>query len=90
MFKPFECILIVSVVISLVNADPKRVKYNKVVVDTIKNDFTLIKTNNLASNQEQKILIAVIVKNHAHSLPTFLATLETLDCPNLSGKCDLW
>ena len=28
------------------------------------------------------ILVSVIVRNHAHSLPTFLATLETLKCPN--------
>lgn len=39
---------------------------------------------------DPKILIAVTVKDHGYSLPTFLATLETLECPNVANKCDLW
>ncbi len=37
-----------------------------------------------------KILIALRIKDNSYSLPTFLATLETIKCPSESGKCDLW
>jgi hypothetical protein len=44
-----------------------------------------------------KVLLAIKIKNHAHSLPTFLATLETLNCPQrttedkeVTNKCHLW
>ena len=70
-----------------VNADPKRVKYNKVNVISNKKEYVVEKYQ---ENQEnRKILVAITVKNHAHSLPTFLATLETLECPTVNQKCDL-
>jgi hypothetical protein len=37
-----------------------------------------------------KVLLAIKIKNHAYSLPTFLATLERLECPTENKKCDLW
>jgi hypothetical protein len=36
------------------------------------------------------ILVAIKVKNQEYSLPTFLATLETLKCSNKKNKCDIW
>ena len=91
-FKQRVCILFfVAVFSSLVKAEPQRVKYTKIVVDTNKNDFTLVKDEAVPSGDTiKKILIAIVVKNHAHSLPTFLATLETLECPSTTKKCDLW
>lgn len=42
------------------------------------------------SEKDPQILVSVIISNNAHSLPTFLKTLETLTCPNKKQKCDLW
>ena len=72
-----------------VNCNPKRVKFNDVVLTENKAEFKIIK-NSQDENPNQKILISVLIKNNAYSLPTFLATLETLKCPNLNKKCDLW
>ena len=79
-----------ALVFSQINAEPKRVKFNKVVVDHTLKEFTVTKSDDsLLDVPPQRILLAVLVKNHAYSLPTFLATLETLDCPTLSRKCDI-
>jgi len=72
-------------------ADPKRVKYKRVVADYEKNEFSILKNeDDELSENDRKILVAIVVKNHAYSLPTFLASLETLECPSLNKKCDLW
>jgi hypothetical protein len=39
---------------------------------------------------ENGILVAIIVKNQAYALPTFLTSLERLKCPNTKGKCNLF
>ena len=70
-----------------VNGDPKRVKFNKIVVDYGNQVYSIEKHQKHDLNV--KILISIVVKNHAHSLPTFLATLETLKCPTFNRKCDL-
>ena len=73
-------------------ADPKRVNYKRVVADYEKNEFSILnneKDDELSEN-DRKMLVAISVKNHAYSLPTFLASLETLECPSLNKKCDLW
>lgn len=70
-----------------VNGQPERVKFKKVVRQS-DGAYSLESDSNEFPNH--KILLAVTVKNHQHSLPTFLATLESLECPNMDKKCDLW
>ena len=43
-----------------------------------------------SDNSNTNLMIALYVNNHAYSLPTFLATLESLKCPNKNSKCHLW
>lgn len=73
--------------ISLVKCEQQRVKFRKIITQ---NGSFKIDEDDGTSMKNLKILLAVIVKNHEHSLPTFLATLETLKCPNADKKCDLW
>lgn len=68
------------------NSQPVRIKFKKV----IRQDGSFSVENDEKIKSELKILIAVTIKDHKHSLPTFLATLETLECPNQDKKCDLW
>lgn len=68
------------------NSQPVRVKFKKV----IRQDGSFSVENDEKIESESKILVAVTIKDHQHSLPTFLATLETLECPNQDKKCDLW
>lgn len=68
------------------NSQPVRVKFKKV----IRQDGSFSVENDEKIDTEFKILIAVTIKDNQHSLPTFLATLETLECPNQDKKCDLW
>ena len=75
--------------INYVTCNPKRVKFSDVIFTDNKAEFKIVK-NSQDENPNQKILIGVLIKNHAYSLPTFLATLETLKCPSLNKKCDLW
>lgn len=42
------------------------------------------------SSKNWRFLIAVNIKDNSYSLPTFLATLEEIECPNEKKKCDLW
>lgn len=42
------------------------------------------------SNKNSRFLISVYIKDNSYSLPTFLATLEKIQCPNEKNKCDLW
>ena len=86
LYKIIFCLTLFT--LSQVKADPKRVKYKEVVVDSVKNEFNF-KNNEKFSNQ-QRILISILINNHAHSLPEFLASLEKLECPTLNKKCDLW
>ena len=46
---------------------------------------------------ERRFLVAAHIKDHSYALPTFLATLEELNCgenantnTNKKKKCDLW
>ena len=92
--KLFRYILLILVICSQigiknVNCEPKRVKFKQISINSNRDGFTLIQ-NNDDYNPNQKILIGVIIKNHEYSLPTFLASLETLKCPNAMNKCDLW
>lgn len=94
MTQIFIKMLILASAISLswtvVHADPKRVKYKKVIAFPEKNEYSIYKDVESLSANGLKILVAIVVQNHSHSLPTFLASLETLDCPTLNKKCDLW
>ena len=85
----FIIFLIIVVYINLTNVtcDPERVKFNKISVDYDNQIYSIEKDQEHQSTR--RILLSVSVKNHAHSLPTFLATLETLDCPSVDKKCDL-
>ena len=85
----FIIFLIIVVYINLTNVtcDPKRVKFNKISVDYGNQIYSIEKDKEHQSTR--RILLSVSVKNYAHSLPTFLATLETLDCPTVDKKCDL-
>ena len=92
--KLFKYILLIFVICSQigiqnVKCEPKRVRFNQISINENRNGFTVIK-NNDDYNPNQRILIGVIVKNHEYALPTFLASLETLKCPNYMNKCDLW
>lgn len=79
-------ILILLISLGLIQSQPQRVKFQKVLTEN--GEISLEK--DAESSSELRILIAVIVKDHQHSLPTFLATLETFECPNKIKKCDLW
>ena len=72
------------------NADPKRVKYKKIIASPDTNEYSVLESEDSLNEHGQKILIAILVQNHAHSLPVFLASLETLECPTSNKKCDLW
>lgn len=61
-----------------------------VVSERVRVAFRPIGASTSPRVQDARVLVAVKIRNHAYSLPTFLATLETLRCPNLSKKCDLW
>jgi hypothetical protein len=52
------------------------------------NDQTFTLLSNAPTNPQ--ILVTVIIRNNAYSLPTFLRTLETIKCPNAENRCDLW
>lgn len=65
---------------------PRRVKFSQVIVNVSNNTFTLEKN----ASHDSRVLIAVTIKNNAYSLPTFLATLENIKCPNSNNKCNLW
>ena len=56
--------------------------FNKVAVDRKTQTFKIL--------HDPKILVAVTIRNNSYSLPTFLGTLETLQCKNVKNKCDLW
>lgn len=71
------------------NAHPRRVKFKQVILNHVDKTFNL----NITDNDDEsvsRVLVAITVKNHAYSLPTFLATLETLKCPGENKKCHLW
>ncbi len=68
------------------NAQPRRVKFSQVIVNPTNKTFTLEKN----VSEDFRVLIAITVKNNAYSLPTFLATLESIKCPSLNNKCHLW
>lgn len=64
------------------------IRYKKV---NIKSDGSFSLDDELQNEMKNfRYLIAVTIKNNAYSLPTFLATLENLKCPNENKKCDLW
>ena len=64
----------------------QRIKYKD--LKYYSSDLTVASTDDDAENYN--IMIAFNVNNQAYSLPTFLATLETLKCPNKNSKCHLW
>ena len=65
-----------------------RVEFKSVVVSNQQQTDPLTPAEKKLSSK--KILVAIVVKNNIHSFPTFLASLESLKCPNKKGKCDLW
>jgi hypothetical protein len=67
--------------------DPKRVKFKRIVVDYGNQVYSRVHYQEQEPNQ--RILVSILIKNHAHALPKFLATLETLECPTYNKKCDL-
>jgi hypothetical protein len=73
--------------ISLTTCERERVKFRAVRSgDDLNGGEAMLK-----DDTKLRVLLAIKIKNHAHSLPTFLATLETLKCPSEgSQKCDLW
>ena len=68
-------------------AQRQLVQFKRVIVNEENDSFTLEKPKETLKN---KVLVAIIIKDNAYSLPTFLATLETLKCPTKNKKCDLW
>ena len=90
-FKYLLILVCLQISINNIICEPKRVKFNQILINANRDGFTLIKNNDdYDYDPMQRILVAVIVKNHEYSLPTFLGTLETLKCPNSMNKCDLW
>lgn len=77
-------ILLISLICLQIRSEPQRVKFKNPNKDSSKN------ASNDYPIEQSKILIAVRIKDHSYSLPTFLATLETLKCPSQKNKCDLW
>lgn len=84
--KIIFAIVFITTSLDLIQTQPQRVKFKKVLRENEK--YAL--EDAAESLGDLRILIAIIIKNHQHSLPTFLATLETLECPNKIKKCDLW
>ncbi len=68
------------------NAQQIRMQFKKVIVDYQNKTFKI--ESPVLNELENKILVTIIVKNNAYSLPTFLSSLEQLKC--LNKKCDLW
>lgn len=81
-------ILLISMFMIELNGQPTRIKFKQVIQKENEGTFSI---ENTSQNKEnQKILIAITIKDNQYSLPTFLATLETLKCPTENKKCDLW
>lgn len=68
-----------------VENQPQRVQFKK-----IEGGKYATENGDEYKRDDLKILIAITIKDNQYSLPTFLATLETLECPNKDKKCDLW
>jgi hypothetical protein len=81
-------IFLISLTYFKVSSEPQRVKFKTLIKDSSTN--TSSSENSDYPIEQAKILIAVRIKDHSYSLPTFLATLETLKCPSRKNKCDLW
>lgn len=78
-----KLIFFIFILKSTLDSCESRVDFKNVVSNDPKSDPN--------SNDSKKILLAIQVKNHIHSFPTFLATLESMKCPNKkTDKCDLW
>ena len=77
--------LIILLTLACINGERQRVKFKSVRTSSVEKSIeNEVKT-------ELRVLVAIKIKNHAHALPTFLASLETLKCtPSASQKCDLW
>lgn len=80
-------VILLVLIVGLAKANPRRVKFNSIVPS--EKSFKVIKPD-LNDIGNQTVLIALTIKNHAYSLPTFLATLEKIKCKNSKSKCDLW
>lgn len=84
----------VSIVVCFLSAikwvenQQQRVNFKRVVSDG-QGKYTIEQVDEV-KRDDLKIVIAITVKDNQYSLPTFLATLETLECPNKDKKCDLW
>jgi len=68
----------------LMNQSPKHQWFSTVIVDHNINTHYL---NKLDTNLMPVVLVAIQIRNHSYALPTFLKTLESLDCQ--SKRCDL-
>lgn len=89
--KIFSCFLLIlgCFLIEKISVKCERISVFKKV--TIQENGSIALVDELHENlQKSRFLIAVTVKDNSLSLPTFLATLEEIECPNSNKKCDLW
>ena len=81
-------VAIVAVEALLVSAGQSDVR-RRVQFRSVKNASGSLQTPSSIVVSRERTLIAVVVRNQAYALPTFLATLERLKCSE-EVKCSLW
>jgi hypothetical protein len=91
----FSILLILTFCFNLIHTERQRVKFKTVLQNHENRSYSIEENSKKDQDKSEpndiiKVLVAIDIKNYAYSLPTFLATLETLKCPSSTKKCDLW
>jgi hypothetical protein len=80
-------LLTITILLGIISSNAQRIQFKD--LNHYTSNLSIISTNDEIENKNN-IMIALHINNHVYSLPTFLATLETLKCPNPNSKCHFW
>lgn len=81
-------LLIIIIISEISLAESEHVKFAQVLRNTANKSFSIVRDE--LNTTQLRVLVAITIKDNAYSLPTFLASLESLKCPNANKKCHLW
>lgn len=87
-FIHFGAIFVLSLMYTSIQSEPQRIKFSDVARNVTNKTFTI--ERKVSDDSKNRVLVAVVVRDQAYALPTFLATLEAIKCPNPNQKCHLW
>lgn len=87
IFEKYNLFIIIFCEFLFVNAAP-RIKFKELT--SYSSNFSTLIVEKIDDINDKRLMIAVIINNHAHALPTFLASLEKLKYPIDRTRCHFW